>query len=185
MPHPEILTARLRLDRLSLRDAPAMFRYRSHPEVGRFQSFVPASEAEVADFIHRLELHTFDTPGTWYQFAVRLREGNDLVGDLVGDVGVRFPADDTRQVEIGCTLDPGWQGQGLASEALSALITHLFAEHGKHRVFASVDPRNTASLSLLRRLGLRQEAHFRRSLWFKGEWVDDVVFAVLREEWKS
>jgi RimJ/RimL family protein N-acetyltransferase len=32
---------------------------------------------------------------------------------------------------------------------------------------------------------MRQEAHFRKSLWFKGEWVDDVVFAVLASEWKG
>ena len=32
---------------------------------------------------------------------------------------------------------------------------------------------------------MRKEAHFVRSLWFKGEWVDDVIFAVLASEWNS
>jgi RimJ/RimL family protein N-acetyltransferase len=52
-------------------------------------------------------------------------------------------------------------------------------------VFASVDPRNHASIALLRRVGMRQEAHFRQSLWWRGEWVDDVIFAVLQSEWKD
>ena len=38
-------------------------------------------------------------------------------------------------------------------------------------------------MALLRRVGMRQEAHFRESLWFKGEWADDVVFAILQSEW--
>jgi RimJ/RimL family protein N-acetyltransferase len=53
-----------------------------------------------------------------------------------------------------------------------------------HRVFASVDPRNTASMALFEHLGMRPEAHFRQSLWFKGDWVDDVVFAILKSEWR-
>jgi RimJ/RimL family protein N-acetyltransferase len=32
---------------------------------------------------------------------------------------------------------------------------------------------------------MRQEAHFRESLWFKGEWADDVVFAILESEWQE
>jgi RimJ/RimL family protein N-acetyltransferase len=52
-------------------------------------------------------------------------------------------------------------------------------------VFASVDPRNVSSMRLLERVGMRKEAHFVQSLWFKDEWVDDVIFAMLAAEWKS
>jgi RimJ/RimL family protein N-acetyltransferase len=50
-------------------------------------------------------------------------------------------------------------------------------------VYGSVDPRNRASIALLARVGMRQEAHFRKSLWLRGEWVDDLVFAILESEW--
>ena len=59
------------------------------------------------------------------------------------------------------------------------MIGHFLGPLGKHRVFASADPRNARSLALLERVGMRREAHFRESLWFKGEWVDDVVYAIL------
>jgi RimJ/RimL family protein N-acetyltransferase len=65
-----------------------------------------------------------------------------------------------------------------------ALLDYLFTVLNKHRVFASVDPRNEASMALLRSVGMRQEAHFRQSLFWKGEWVDDVVLGLLRSEWK-
>jgi len=50
-------------------------------------------------------------------------------------------------------------------------------------LIGSVDPRNTASMALCRSLGLRQEAHHVESYRFRGEWVDDVIFALLAREW--
>ncbi len=68
-------------------------------------------------------------------------------------------------------------------EAVRAVLDLAFHQLRLHRVSASVDADNLASLALLERLGLRREAHFRRSEWFKGAWVDDIVHAVLRDEW--
>ena len=181
MPGPEILTQRLRLSQLVASDAPAMFDYRSDPEVCRYQSFEPGALADVAAFIGGLQSHAFDTAGTWYQFAIRLQEPNLLVGDI----GAHFTAADPRQVEIGFTVAPRYQGQGLGTESVSGLLSFLLVDCTKHRVFASVDPRNEPSVKLLRRVGMRKEAHFRQSLWFKGEWVDDVVFGILESEWSS
>jgi RimJ/RimL family protein N-acetyltransferase len=89
---------------------------------------------------------------------------------------------DGHQVEIGFALAPSSQGRGFAAEAVVAVLDLLFGQLGKHRVFASADPRNRSSLRLLQRVGMRQEAHFRESVLFKGTWADDTVFAVLRSE---
>jgi RimJ/RimL family protein N-acetyltransferase len=35
----------------------------------------------------------------------------------------------------------------------------------------------------MQRVGMRQEAHLVKSLWFKGEWADEVIFATLATEW--
>jgi len=40
-------------------------------------------------------------------------------------------------------------------------------------------------MAMLLALGMRQEAHHRESLWLHGEWVDDVVFALLASEWRA
>ncbi len=175
---PEILTRRLLLDRLRSDDAPAMHAYRSDPEVCRFQSFTPGSVREVEAFIAGLQANAFDTPGCWYQFAIRLR----ATGRLAGDLGTHVTAGDPRQVEIGFTLAPEHQGHGYATEAVAGILGYLLGPARKHRVFASVDPRNLRSIALLERVGMRREAHFRRSLWFKGEWADDVIYAILAED---
>lgn len=179
MSGPEILSPRLRISRLVASDAPALFDYRSDPEVCRYQSFAPRSLADAEAFIASQLPRAFDTAGTWFQLGIRLRDANVLIGDL----GARFPADDPHQVEIGFTVDPGYQGRGLGTEAVASLVDHLLVGCRKHRVFASVDPRNEPSIRLLRRVGMRQEAHFRQSVWFQGAWVDDVVFGVLAAEW--
>lgn len=178
MAGPEILTQRLRLSQLVAGDALALFEYRSDPEVCRYQSFKPGSLTDAEDFIAGLQSNIFDTAGTWFQFAIRLRES----GLVIGDIGAHFMSD-PRQVEIGFTVSPKYQGRGFGTESVSGLISYLLIDCGKHRIFASVDPRNVPSVKLLRRVGMREEAHFRQSLWFKGEWVDDMVFGVLGTDW--
>jgi RimJ/RimL family protein N-acetyltransferase len=181
MADTSIATERLVLSRLLPADAPRMFAYRADLEVSRFQSWLPASLEEVQRFIDGLQSVSFDTPGTWYQFGIRLKDS----GLLVGDAGVHFPADEPRQAEIGITVTPDHQGLGIGTEAVRGLLNRLFTPPAKHRVFGSVDPRNQASVALLARVGMRQEAHFRQSLWLRGEWVDDLVFAILESEWTA
>jgi len=151
------------------------------PEVCRYQTFEPGSLGDVEEFIGGLQSNTFNTAGTWFQFAIRLQE----TGELIGDIGTHFIADDPRQVEIGFTVSPAYQGQGLGTEAVLGVLGHLMGPLQKHRVFASVDPGNAPCIALLKRVGMRQEAYFHESLWFKGGWVDDVVFAILESEWKN
>lgn len=181
MAAPEILTQRLRIDDLTLDDAPALHAYRSHDDVARFQGWIPASVDDAQAFITRNASATFNDHESWYQLAIRSQSS----GELIGDLGVHFVGDDGKQAEIGFTIAPARQRQGLGAEAVRGLLDLLFTKLDKHRVFASVDPRNEASMALLRKVGMRQEAHFRQSMFWKGEWVDDVVFAVLRAEWNT
>lgn len=174
-----INTACLRLDGLREGDAKAFFAYRSLAEVVRFQSFEPVVVGDAVEFIQRCSAVEFGVADTWAQWAVRLKES----GELVGDVGVHFLEEGARQVEIGFTVAPDHQGQGLGSEAVLGVLGYLFEDLEKHRIVATVDPRNLASMALLKRVGMRQEAHFVESLRFKGEWVDDVVWGILKSDW--
>jgi RimJ/RimL family protein N-acetyltransferase len=174
----DILTDRLRINDLILSDARELFLYRSDAEVARYQSWSPSSIDEARAFIARNAATPFNQAESWYQLAVRSASTHQLLGDL----GLHFLG--VAQVEIGFTIAPQHQRQGLGTFAVLTLLDYLFNRLNKHRILASVDPRNAASLALLRRVGMRQEAHFRQSLFWKGEWVDDVVFGILCSEWK-
>ncbi len=174
-----IVTDRLTLRCLEIRDSETVFGYRSKPEVSRYQNWEPESPGEIGSFIENLSEIGPDTPGKWFQLGIVLSES----GELIGDCGIHVSAQDPSQVEVGITLSPRFHRRGLASEALTAVLGFLFTRLDKHRVYGSVDPGNTASLALLRRVGMRKEAHFVESLRFKGAWADDVIYAMLKREW--
>ena len=54
----------------------------------------------------------------------------------------------------------------------------------KHRLVATVDARKETAAGLLEKLGFRREAHFCKSIFFKGEWGNEYAYALLRSEWK-
>jgi RimJ/RimL family protein N-acetyltransferase len=176
----EFATARLHVNALREDDAAALFRYRADPLVARYQGWCPATCEEAARFISAQRQASLDHPDSWFQRAIRLSRD----GALIGDIGVYVPRDPQGSYEFGITLAPSHQRHGYAREAAKALLDFLFEARGARRVQASIDPRNAACAALLRSLGMRQEAHFRESLQLRGEWVDDVVFALLAREWR-
>jgi RimJ/RimL family protein N-acetyltransferase len=110
--------------------------------------------------------------------AARARTG------VIGEISLWWRSLEHRQGEIGFVLHPEHQGKGFAHEAASAMLDLAFHRLRLHRVYGSTDARNTASAALMRRLGMRQEAHFVHNEVFKGKWGDELVFAILEDEWR-
>jgi RimJ/RimL family protein N-acetyltransferase len=44
---------------------------------------------------------------------------------------------------------------------------------------------NTSSVAVLERVGMGREGHLLESTWSKGEWTNDLLYAVLRREWPT
>lgn len=174
-----ISTERLVLRGIRISDAESIFKYRSNPQIYKFQGWRPQTIEEVKEFICEKVAKIPNIPDTWYQLGILLKETDELIGDI----GIHFIDSDNLQVEIGFTLSLDYQRKGYATEAINGVINYLFNNLKKHRITASVDPRNTKSIALLERIQMRKEAHFKKSFWFDNEWADDVVYAILREEW--
>lgn len=163
----EIVTARLRLDALRSEDAAALFAYRGDPAVNRWQGWKPTSLAAAVTFIDAQQGVMPDTPDTWWQRAIRLRDS----GALIGDAGLRFLSDGT--VEIGITLAAAHQRQGYAREALEVMLDFALGGLRKPRVVAFVHPRNFMCMRLLEGLGMQ-----------RGGAVDgDVAFELAASAW--
>ena len=99
-------------------------------------------------------------------------EGEDFViehdGRVIGKAGFfRFP-------EIGFILHPDAWRRGFAFEALQAVLARSFAVNGLAHVEADVDPRNEASLGLLKRLGFEETGRKSRTWEIGEEWTDSV-----------
>ena len=171
----QIISDRLMLRMLQMEDADDLFRYRSNAAVNKYQGWIPKTLSDVHDFIAYKVSPEMNQPGTWAQWAIIEKETHQLIGDI----GIHFLPLDLYQVELGCTLDILHQGKGYATEALTKTINYLFGELGKHRLTASIDPRNQASIALFERLGFRLKAHYPQSLFINGEWVDDLVYELM------
>ena len=174
----ELKTERLILRTIEEKDAKAILKYRSDLITNQYQGWIPKSLDDVHNFINKVS-PKIDIIDTWYQFVIIKKENNELIGDI----GIHFLDTDKKQVEIGCTLDKNQQGKGYATEVLKETISYLINELNKHRIVTSIDPRNIKSIALVERLGFRKEAHFKESILINGEWVDDLVYAILKDEW--
>ncbi len=106
-------------------------------------------------------------------------------GRLVGDFVLFLRSREHGNGEIGYVLHPDFQGRGLATEGARHLLEIAFGPLGLRRVVARIDARNTGSAAVLRRLGMRHEAHLVENEWFKGRWGDEDQFAILRREWEA
>ena len=176
----EIVTERLVLRPLQVEHAPAFAAYRSDPDIARYQSWdTTYSTADAEALLAAQAGVALGDPGPWLQLAAVDRGS----GALCGDCAVRVATDQPATAEVGVTFAPATQGSGLATEALGAVVTRLFEQHGIHRVFAQADDRNLAVHRLLERLGFRCEARLVVADWFKGEWTTLRTYAVLRREW--
>lgn len=176
-----INTKRLLLRPISAKDNTDVFAYRSDAETNKYQGWIAETIEQIDAFILK-NPNEVNRPDTWFQFVILKKDTNTIIGDI----GIHFiGSNNNAQVELGCTLHKTYHGNGYAQEALKAIIAYVFTDLKKHRITASIDPRNTSSLSLFNRLGFRKEAHFKESILFNGEWVDDIIYACINREWKE
>ncbi|HEX6140174.1 MAG TPA: GNAT family protein [Candidatus Limnocylindria bacterium] len=175
----------IRTERLLLRpfedgDLPALYEMQRREDVTRYLYWGPRSLDAVRDFLERMKLMTgLDEESN----ALRLAGVLPDTGELVGDYSLFRTSREHRQGEIGYITHPDHGGRGYAVEAARALLKVGFEIYGLHRVMASCDARNAASETVMKRLGMRCEAHFRENELVKGEWTDELIYALLADEW--
>jgi len=172
-----IESPRLVLRRFADADLESFLAYLNDPLVARYQSWESYTEGEARAVIEQQKGRSPGQPGQWFTFALELKE----TGTLVGHVALRML--DDQQAEIGFTMARAFHGRGLACEAATRVLDYAFAELNLHRVTAITDVENEKSDALLKRLGMRREAHFIENIWFKGRWGSEYLYAVLRDEW--
>jgi RimJ/RimL family protein N-acetyltransferase len=181
-PDYPITTARLLLRPFTEGDLDAVYAYQKLPEVARFLMWPPRDRAQAAASLrYRIEHPTLEREGDILVFAVVHQE----TGVLLGDVNLAWVSEQHRTGEFGFVFDPAHHGQGYAREAAVEVLRLGFEQMGLHRIIGRADGRNEASARLMTRLGLRKEAHFVKNELVKGEWTDEVVFAMLADEWAA
>lgn len=166
-PPDQIRTKRLLLRRATWDDLEAIHAVMSAPAAMRYWSRLPHATLDVTRAWFAGALMDFDNP----EMDERVIEVN---GKVVGYMGIwRIP-------EFGFILHPDVWGNGIATEAARAFIPHAFSTHAIDRITADVDPRNTSSLKLLKKLGFAETGSATRTFQLGEEWCDSVYLALPR-----
>lgn len=156
----EIRTERLLLRRATIGDAAAMHTIMSDPVAMRYWSTPP--HGDLAETERWMASMVDADPANSDDFIVTLN------GALIGKLGAwRLP-------EMGFLIDTRHWGKGYAIEAMMAFIDRRRAL-GTTELTADVDPRNEASLKLLKRAGFL-ETHRARGTWQVGDELCDSVY---------
>lgn len=176
-----ISNERITLGVLRPSDIEPLYAMLSDPDNFTFELEGPRSREQVAEMLERDVTRTrLEKPGDYIHAAIRNSRG-DFLGTIYLGLQSATPH---RTADAGCTLLPSARGLGNATEAARLLLDVAFNELGLHRVYAECDLRNTASIGILERVGLRPEGRFLESVWVKGQWVDVGLYAILDHEWR-
>jgi RimJ/RimL family protein N-acetyltransferase len=174
-----IRTERLVLRAHTLEDLDPHHALFGDPEVVAFLYDEPMERDAAAEHLAKRLGSELPEEGGWLNLAV------EYDGRVIGDVGLSLVSRTHRQCEIGYVFLPEVSGRGFATEAADAMMRVAFEELDAHRVTGRLDARNAASARLLERLGMRREAHLRENEWVKGEWTDELVYAITENEWRA
>jgi RimJ/RimL family protein N-acetyltransferase len=164
IPPEEFATERLLLRKPRSEDAPLIFSaYARDPEVVRYLTFLPHREIREAEEAVSRFLENWRT-GKSYCWLIFRRESGELLGAISArqDQGINF----------GYALARRFWGQGIMSEAVTAVVDWAFSAPGIFRVWAVCDLENVASARLLERNGFHQEGILRK--WSLHPNVSDV-----------
>lgn len=99
----------------------------------------------------------------------------------IGVTGLIERGDDI--AEVGFILSARFQGKGFGQESLRDLTDYAFTVLGYRKLVATVTAGNDASRKTLLKTGFKQEGTLRKNWFMQGEWHDDWVFGLLREEY--
>ena len=161
-----LTTKRLRLRGPAPDDLDKMFAVYSNPDAMRYWSTPPHESREVTqDLLNR-------RIARWKQSQVNFQI--EMAGQYIGNAG------NFRDKEIGFIIHPNYWRQGILSEAMGAIIPHLWDMTDHEQLTADADPKNAASCGLLRSLGFGETHRANNTFYINGISSDSVYFALPR-----
>ncbi len=151
-------------------DCESIHRYMSRPDVVKF---LPEEQLTL-DEVKKHQRKNLDKP---LAYAVCLKEHLEMIGHVVfHDIYNRY------LYEIGWVFHPDFHGFGYASESALKVIEYGFNDLNLHRIIATCHSDNTRSWKMMERLGMRREGHFKEAILRDEKWVDEYLYAILRED---
>jgi RimJ/RimL family protein N-acetyltransferase len=123
-----------------------------------------------------------------FEFSVTRKDSGKLIGNIGLYIGGKEATGD-REAEIGWLIDSENQGYGYATEAAKSVVKFAFEQLELRRIIAHCDSENDKSWHIMEKLGMRREAHYkksRKSNRVLGHiWRDAFGYAILTEDYRK
>lgn len=155
------------------------WQWRNEPRAKRFNPFDVLS---VEDLAKRFGAAGHDLSNQSFRAYRWLVEVEQL--GFIGTVSIRA---NWRMLhgEIGYQIGERWSQRGYGGAAVATLIDTAFTDSKLVRLFATISVGNEASRRIVERLGFTHEGALRRHHLIEGQYIDQWVYGLLREEWQS
>lgn len=162
------------LEKLTLDHLDSFHEYRRNPEVCKYQGYSPFTKQEASDFITGNLPIPIGSRGKWTQIGIYSSINNQLIGDCVSN----FQQDEPRNVELGISINPAFQNQGLATDTTTTLMEYLKSNFDVHKFIARVDARNQSCIRVFEKLAFQLEGTIREDFYDKEDkiWIDLLMF---------
>jgi len=175
---PPLTTARLQLRGINQADSEDLYAIYSDMKTLEYWGQDPVqSPAEVWKIIKKNMQYV--ASGTAILWGIALRDSNRLIGTCT----IFRISQQNKNGEAGFILNRAHWGKGLMTEAMGSVLDYTFNDLDFHRLEADTDPKNLASLALLKKLGFQREGYFRERWFVHGKWHDSVMLGLLRNEY--
>jgi len=177
-PFPNLETERLILRQYTAADAEAVLSFRSNPDAMRF---VPRPLQRTTDDALEMitKINDMIEANDGINWGVELKSN----GKIIGSVSFHRIEKEHSRGEIGYMIHPDYWGQGIVTEAAKVIVNYGFMQLKFHSIEAIIDPENTASENVLRKLEFVKEAHFKENFFHNGQFTDTVIYSKLRSDY--
>lgn len=175
-------TGRLLLRRFTVQDAPAMYQnWASDPEVCRHLTWPCHTDAGLTRRLLEHWVAAYADPAC-YQWAIAPKATPQ---NPIGSISLVRLDDPVCSGELGYCIGRAWWHQGIASEALAAVLRYLFLQAGFLRLEARHDVANPRSGMVMRRCGMQYEGTLRQAGRNNRGIVDTAVYSILASEYQA
>ncbi len=175
-----IETERLILRRIRRADAEDMYEYTSDPEVSKHLSW--DSHTDIQQTIGYIEslLAQYDTEHS-YNWAIEIKEYKKFIG-IVRLFDISMP---NKRGELSYIMNPAFQGRGLITEAIQAIVDLCFHRLGLNRLQARCTQENVASEKVMKKLGMTYEGTLYEYWINKGVPENAKLYAIINKNINS
>jgi len=175
-PFQNLETERLLLRRVNNADIKEIIELRSNPETMKYIPR-PLVKTDQEGLDHIAMINDKIEANEGINWAITIKDNPQLIG-IIGHYRIK---PEHHRAEIGYMILPEFNGKGIVTEAVKAVVKYGFEEMKLHSIEAIIDPDNIASAKVLEKNGFIKEGHLKENEFFEGRFLDSVIYSLLNK----